>query len=136
MSSRSTQSSSESWTWFCSECVKQLEDTINGSQVKIFWVDDSEYYEGWVAGLDQVSHEHRIKYGDGEWEFVRINREDFLISVTPEDLEKFRKMVSDQNESDSVPLVVKTEIQETIYSNTSGETPARGKRTRRSTPRK
>jgi hypothetical protein len=49
------------------------------------------------VALDESSHEHQVQYNDNEWEFVRINSEDYFLRIDSEDLMKtFRLQISSQ----------------------------------------
>jgi hypothetical protein len=81
-SSRSSTRNSEvgEWCWVCPEClVNGIQERVLGMPVKVWWCDDAKYYDGWVESFDEVSKEHRINYADGEWEFLSLRTEEFLI---------------------------------------------------------
>lgn len=88
--SRKGEVTAGSWCWVCPGCLVETQQRILGKRVKVWWGGDSKYYEGWIESFDDISEEHRINYSDGEWEFLSIKTEDFLILIDEDDLSLMR----------------------------------------------
>lgn len=82
-----------SWRWLCQDCIPKIESNILELSIKVYWIDDSKYYEGVIDALDPMSHEHRVQYDDGEWEFIKLSHQDFYLKMNPNEFEKFLKMI-------------------------------------------
>jgi hypothetical protein len=75
----------EPWAWLCAGCLRAEGAALVGCPVKVWWTDDEVFYEGAVGAFDSFSGAHRIKYADGEWEFVNLASEPYVIMVEKRD---------------------------------------------------
>jgi hypothetical protein len=70
------------WGWFCPHCIKKRGADLVSLEIKVWWLQDAVYYEGRVDAYDTFSGTHRIQYVDGEWEFVDLRFEPYIVHAT------------------------------------------------------
>jgi hypothetical protein len=68
------------WLWLCPSCIQT--SNLTDVPIKVWWADDSKFYEGRIGELDIFSGDHRVFYTDGEWEFIRLADEAFLVGIS------------------------------------------------------
>lgn len=90
--------SDSNWKWNCPTCNNILKLSIFGYQIKVYWIDDKKYYDGWIEAYDELSGEHRVRYSDDEWEFIKINEEDYYINYDIDDKLKFEEILQEKKE--------------------------------------
>jgi hypothetical protein len=73
------------WYWICPTCLILHGKMLLKKQIQVWWVDDGCSYTGKVNGHDEKSNCHRIQYYDGEWEFLSLGYEAFLVSDNLDD---------------------------------------------------
>lgn len=73
------KSAAVEWGWFCPDCVKKRGADLVSMDIKVWWLQDAVYYEGRVDAFDAFSGTHRIQYVDGEWEFVDLRYEPYIV---------------------------------------------------------
>ena len=73
------KSSNSSWNWVCPSCIQATPEEAIGWNVKVWWADDAEFYEGHIDSYESVGARHRVVYTDGEWEFVDMINEPMLV---------------------------------------------------------
>lgn len=67
------------WQWMCPTCVGKAGNALVGAEVQVWWHDDERTYRGAVNAFDEASGWHRVLYEDGEWEFVSLLTEPFVL---------------------------------------------------------
>jgi hypothetical protein len=92
------------WGWFCPDCVKKRGAELVSLDIKVWWLQDAVYYEGRIDAFDAFSGTHRIQYVDGEWEFVDLRFEPFIVRAT-EFPGRQKRSLSDKSEPSSAKKV-------------------------------
>lgn len=55
-----------------------------GCPIRVWWPGDAVYYDGTVDAFDTFSLLHRVNYDDGEWEFVDLSAEPYVVAIPEE----------------------------------------------------
>lgn len=127
------------WQWICSECIPAIESKLIDCSVQIYWTSYSKYFRGSIDALDLVSHEHRVLYEDGEWEYVQLAKEDFFIQIPSNILEKLTKKDANKSTNSTrsdLSLIVPNSSLGVEQESDLEDKPANLKSNRRSTPRR
>ncbi|XP_008794338.2 uncharacterized protein LOC103710418 [Phoenix dactylifera] len=53
----------------------QVDRSLVGSRIKVWWPDDKAFYDGVVESFDPVSKKHKILYDDGDIEILLLKNE-------------------------------------------------------------
>lgn len=69
--------------WICKDCLHDNDNgpALVGLPIRVWWTDDAVYYDGFVDAFDTFSHVHRVNYEDGEWEFVDLGSEPYILGL-------------------------------------------------------
>ncbi|KAI4337253.1 hypothetical protein L6164_015693 [Bauhinia variegata] len=67
--------------------IKEYDEGIVGSRVKVWWPKDRMSYEGVVDSFDPVKKKHKIMYDDGDEEILNLKKETFEIIEDESDKE-------------------------------------------------
>ncbi|XP_072985993.1 sister chromatid cohesion protein PDS5 homolog C-like [Typha latifolia] len=57
------------------EQSKDLDGSLVGCKIKVWWPDDKMFYDGVVKSFDPTSKKHKIVYNDGDVEILRLKKE-------------------------------------------------------------
>jgi hypothetical protein len=80
LSIKTDEETDRKWYWICPTCLILHGKMLLKKEIQVWWVDDNCSYTGKVNGYDEKSNCHRIQYYDGEWEFLSLAYEAFLVS--------------------------------------------------------
>ena len=72
------------WCWQCNDCVRTNGCDLIGCPIRVWWTGDEVYYDGIVDAFDAFSLLHRVNYDDGEWEFVDLTAEPYVVAISEE----------------------------------------------------
>ncbi|KAL3528972.1 hypothetical protein ACH5RR_008294 [Cinchona calisaya] len=75
--------------------VKEYDEELVGSRIKVWWPMDSMFYEGVIDSFDPLKKKHKILYVDGDKEILKLKKERwFLLDDTASDQDKERNLPS------------------------------------------
>ncbi|KAJ6697744.1 ANDROGEN INDUCED INHIBITOR OF PROLIFERATION AS3 / PDS5-RELATED [Salix purpurea] len=57
--------------------IKEFDENVVGSKVKVWWPKDRQYYEGKVVSFDPIKKKHKVLYTDGDEEMLILKRQKF-----------------------------------------------------------
>ncbi|KAF8400534.1 hypothetical protein HHK36_013833 [Tetracentron sinense] len=55
--------------------VKNLDEKLVGSKIKVWWPEDHKFYEGVIDSFDPVKKQHKVLYVDGDKETLTLRKE-------------------------------------------------------------
>ncbi|XP_052309802.1 sister chromatid cohesion protein PDS5 homolog C isoform X6 [Populus trichocarpa] len=84
--------------------IKEFDENVVGSKVKVWWPKDRQFYEGKIVSFDSIKKKHKVLYTDGDEEILILKRQKF-------------ELIGDDSESD------KEEAADHSSPETSSETP-------------
>ncbi|KAJ6995223.1 WASH complex subunit 2-like isoform X2 [Populus alba x Populus x berolinensis] len=84
--------------------IKEFDENVVGSKVKVWWPKDRQFYEGKIISFDSIKKKHKVLYTDGDEEVLILKRQKF-------------EFIGDDSESD------KEEAADHSSPETSSETP-------------
>ncbi|XP_011031466.1 PREDICTED: uncharacterized protein LOC105130590 isoform X2 [Populus euphratica] len=84
--------------------IKEFDENVIGSKVKVWWPKDRQFYEGKIVSFDSIKKKHKVLYTDGDEEILVLKRQKF-------------EFIGDDSESD------KEEAADPSSPETSSETP-------------
>ena len=73
------------WCWLCKDCVYSRGEELVGKNIRVWWPGDAIYYNGMIDAFDSYSCLHRVVYVDGEWEFVDLSAEPYVLQLGASD---------------------------------------------------
>ncbi|KAJ6743862.1 ANDROGEN INDUCED INHIBITOR OF PROLIFERATION AS3 / PDS5-RELATED, partial [Salix viminalis] len=57
--------------------IKEFDENVVGSKVKVWWPKDRQYYEGKVVSFDPIKKKHKVLYTDGDEEMLILKKQKF-----------------------------------------------------------
>eukprot|EP00258_Populus_trichocarpa_P042807 XP_024458826.1 splicing factor, arginine/serine-rich 19 isoform X5 [Populus trichocarpa] len=86
--------------------IKEFDENVVGSKVKVWWPKDRQFYEGKIVSFDSIKKKHKVLYTDGDEEILILKRQKFeLIGDDSEsDKEEAADHSSPETSSETRPL--------------------------------
>ncbi|KAI4316392.1 hypothetical protein L6164_024376 [Bauhinia variegata] len=79
--------------------IKEYDEGLVGSRVKVWWPKDRMFYEGVVDSFDSVKKKHKVSYDDGDEEILNLKKENF--EIIEDDSDSNREEGSDRASPDA-----------------------------------
>ncbi|KAJ6732241.1 TRANSCRIPTIONAL REGULATOR [Salix purpurea] len=57
--------------------IKEFDENVVGSKVKVWWPKDRQFYEGTIDSFDPIKKKHKVVYTDGDEEILILKRQRF-----------------------------------------------------------
>ncbi|KAI5556158.1 hypothetical protein BDE02_18G016600 [Populus trichocarpa] len=57
--------------------IKEFDENVVGSKVKVWWPKDRQFYEGKIESFDPIKKKHKVVYTDGDEEILILKRQRF-----------------------------------------------------------
>ncbi|KAB5513845.1 hypothetical protein DKX38_027751 [Salix brachista] len=61
----------------CGSDIKEFDENVVGSKVKVWWPKDRQFYEGTIDSFDPIKKKHKVVYTDGDEEILILKRQRF-----------------------------------------------------------
>ncbi|KAJ6295366.1 hypothetical protein OIU78_023397 [Salix suchowensis] len=57
--------------------IKEFDENVVGSKVKVWWPKDRQFYKGTIDSFDPIKKKHKVVYTDGDEEILILKRQRF-----------------------------------------------------------
>ncbi|KAG6739221.1 hypothetical protein POTOM_056812 [Populus tomentosa] len=57
--------------------IKEFDENVVGSKVKVWWPKDRQFYEGKIESFDPIKKKHKVVYTDGDEEILILKKQRF-----------------------------------------------------------
>ncbi|CAK7353912.1 unnamed protein product [Dovyalis caffra] len=109
--------------------VKEFDENVVGSKVKVWWPKDRQFYEGKIEYFDPIKKKHKVAYIDGDEEILSLKRQKFeFMSDDSESEEEEAADHSSHETSSDTPLKkrMKTSSDKSAKQGKADASPKRG----------